>query len=280
MLKQYPFLSSRSHAVKYVFYILCSLFSLQGMGQMYYDIGATIGSSYYVGDLQNRHFYFDDMRLAGGLSFRINFDPRWAWRQSIKVGSLRADDVNGTTDFQKIRNLNFYTPLYEVSSTVEFNFFNFDPWKDRDRFTPFIYVGLGGFYMNPKTELDGNTYVLKDHKTEGTDYSNFQFSLPFGAGLKFKITPRVFLELDWGLRKTFTDYIDDVSGYYPSDPGELDPVTIDLSDRSIEQQGFDGTNWGTQRGNPTNKDWYVFTGISLIINLNHDPNRCYFDQDK
>ena len=272
-------LSSRSQAVKRILVILSLLLGLSVQGQMYYDIGATLGSAYYVGDLQKRHFYLDDMRLSGGLSFRINFDPRWAWRQSVRIGSLRADDANATSDFQRIRNLNFYTPLYEFTTTVEFNFLNFDPWKDQDVFTPYIYGGLGGFFINPQTELDGNTYVLKDHKTEGTDYSNYQFSLPFGAGFKLKLSPRVFMELDWGLRRTFTDYIDDVSGYYPTNPDQLDPVTIDLSDRSIEQQGSDGTNWGTQRGNPVNKDWFVFTGISLIINLNVDPNRCYFDQD-
>ncbi len=266
---------------KWITILIFSLGSVGAFAQMYYDIGLFLGTSYYLGDINpDRHFYTPYLKPAGGLSFRINFDPRWAWKQSIRIGQISADDADSETDFQQTRNLNFYSPVYELTSTVEFNFLRFDPWKNTDWFTPYTYAGIGFFYMNPKTELEGNTYVLKDHKTEGTDYSNIQFAIPFGVGFKIKASSRVFIELEWGMRKTFTDYMDDVSGNYPDDPTELDPVTIDLSDRSLDQQGPDGTNWGTQRGTSSKKDWYFFSGISLVINLNNDPNRCYFDQNK
>lgn len=246
--------------------------------QLYLDVAGTFGTAYYIGDLNKRHFRFNTLRAAGGASFRINYNPRWSWKQSIMVGSVRGDDADAALEFQQLRNLSFYSPIVEASSTVEFNFFRFHPWKDEDRFTPYTYVGIGLFYMNPQTELEGNRYVLKDHKTEGEDYSNVQFALPFGAGFKFKLNARVFIGIDWGMRRNFTDYMDDVSGYYPENPDELPPITVDLSDRSLEQQGPDGTNWGTLRGNPRDNDWHIFTGISLIINLNEDPGRCYFNQ--
>ena len=71
------------------------------------------------------------------------------------------------------------------------------------------------------------------------------------------------------MRKTFTDYLDDVSKRY------YDPVLLAaahgetaaiMSDKSI---GTDPnyTNRGRQRGNATTKDWYAFAGIILTLKL-------------
>jgi hypothetical protein len=40
-------------------------------------------------------------------------------------------------------------------------------------------------------------------------------AIPFGIGAKMNVSKKVGIGLEWGPRKTFTDYLDDVSGTYP-----------------------------------------------------------------
>ncbi len=258
--------------------ILFMLIAGSTIAQRTFDVGIFGGTSWYNGDINpNRHFPSGQMNTSAGGHFRINFDDRWSWKQAIRIGKINADDSESPDAFQKVRNLNFESPIYEFSSTVEFNFFKFDPFKENHNFSPYTFIGLGLFYMNPTTTLDGNTYTLKDVKTEENDYSNIQLAMPFGFGVKVRLSKHIILEGEWGLRRTFTDYMDDVSGNYPSDPNNLNAIQIDLSDRSLEQQGDDGTNWGTQRGDSQTNDWYSFVGVSLVVNLNGDPSKCYFN---
>ncbi|MFW5705795.1 MAG: hypothetical protein ACOCX8_02215, partial [Bacteroidota bacterium] len=113
---------------------------------------------------------------------------------------------------------------------------------------------------------------LHNINTEGLDkpYSLYGLSAVFGFGIKYSLGSRVGIGLEWGMRKTFTDYLDDISGEYKLDFNNLDIVIdnetdwedvlpIVLSDPSpVKHQP------GMQRGNPQNNDWYSFAGLTLI----------------
>lgn len=266
--------------IRTFFIIILLFFAAQTKAQKYLDVAASAGTAYYYGELNNSLGPIDDLGISFGAWFRRNYNARWAWKQQFRFSQIKSNDSNSPFEYQRLRNLDFYSNILEASSTVEFNFLRFDPWANKDLFTPYTYVGLSLFYMNPKTDLEGNTYELRQFQTENEEYSNIQFAIPFGFGIRLRLNHRVFMEFDWGMRRTFTDYIDDVSGYYPTNPDELSPVTADLSDRSLDQQGTDGTNWGTIRGNPKDNDWLFFSAISLVFNLNENPGKCYFKQDK
>ena len=91
------------------------------------------------------------------------------------------------------------------------------------------------------------------------------------------------------MRKTFTDYLDDVSLTYV-DPSVLyteNQITAELSDRSIDFQNWHiqnnsgieywNQNIGENRGNENNwNDWYTFCGISIIYKLNTIPKVCMY----
>ncbi len=107
-------------------------------------------------------------------------------------------------------------------------------------------------------------------------YKLVQISIPFGVGVKTNLAKNIGLSIEWGMRKTFTDYLDDVSqSYY--DPKALTaahgPTSALLSDKSIGNDP-NYTNTGRQRGNPTTKDWYSFAGIALTIKLGHKVEKC------
>ena len=84
-----------------------------------------------------------------------------------------------------------------------------------------------------------------------------------GIGFKFNLRKRIAISIEYGIRKTFTDYLDDVSGNYLGNDvltGFRGPLAAELADRST-----DGATAGFNRGNPTNKDWYSFYGIMLTF---------------
>lgn len=263
------------------YFVLTLLFGIvfldaygQKSGQTDFELGVKGGFSWYNGDL-NPYGYFDRayMHEAYGLSLRRNINQRFALRAQFMKGTLSANDALSSSTFQRNRNLNFTTPIYELATTLEFNFFPWDALINKHRVSPYTFIGLGGFYFNPTTEVEGNIYELHPLATEGTTYSRVNVSIPFGFGFKLAITDRIITSAEWGMRKTFSDYIDDVSTRYPM-AGELEGLSEDISDRSLKQSGPDGTNWGTQRGNSITKDWFSFVGVTLAVRLGPKKGSC------
>jgi hypothetical protein len=108
-------------------------------------------------------------------------------------------------------------------------------------------------------------------------YSLTQIGIPFGLGLKYSLLKKFCIGLEWGMRKTFTDYLDDVSTVYP-DPiiieAESGPVAAALSDRTYKDPGQVVNNTGLQRGNSHTKDWYSFAGIFITYKIKGKNAHC------
>ncbi len=235
-----------------------------------YELFLFGGGSYYTGDI-NPTTHFRNTRPAIGAGIRYIRNPRFAHRFGVYYGNLYSDDQNNHSDVLHARNLNFQTYVMELSAVTEFNFVGFSPGdNDYSYFTPYIFGGVGVFHYDPIAYLNGTKYHLHSLRTEGHKYNLTQLSLPFGFGFKWAISKHINVSLEWGLRKTFTDYIDDVSTVYP-DPSTLNSAAaIALSNRAIEFNDINSpaanvTN--RQRGNSKNKDWYSFAGLMLNIKL-------------
>ena len=97
-------------------------------------------------------------------------------------------------------------------------------------------------------------------------YSLTQLSIPFGGGVKIGVSDDFNIIIEYGLRKTFTDYIDDVSTTYAGIPSEFDNITIELSDRSLDKM-ITGPKDGIARGDETNKDWYSLLELLYLSDL-------------
>ncbi len=269
-----------------VFLIISLVISINAFPQRLLELGAFGGLSYYNGDINpSAHLRASNNHLAFGVTARQTLNPRWALKASLLFGNLSGEDSHSDDPFVQYRNLSFNSPIYELSTVVEFNFRAFNPFnppsafKHPDYFTPYTFIGISGFYFNPQASLDGNNYELQPLQTEGEDYSRTGIAIPFGVGFKLRLSERMLFSAEYGLRRTFTDYIDDVSSRYPDDPSTLSQTARKLSDRSLEQQGSDGSNWGTQRGNSQTNDWFSFVGITLSINITGNPDACHFNQD-
>jgi opacity protein-like surface antigen len=249
------------------------------------EIGLFLGCSYYIGDLNPMGHFNQFTKSAGGAVFRYNFNPRLAARISVFAGAIEGDDSFSNSQSQQQRNLKFRSNLSELSGQLEFNFLDYEIGNDYHGFSPYIFAGVAGYKFKPQGNVNDQWVDLQPLGTEGQGlpggaskrkYKLTQFSIPFGVGVKINLSKRIGISLEWGLRKTFTDYLDDVSTRY------YDPAIIAarrgnnaayLSDPSI---GTDPnyTNVGRQRGNPTTKDWYNFSGIAITIKLKEKRKSC------
>jgi len=132
-----------------------------------------------------------------------------------------------TTNYPPIRDattgtFNFRNDIYDLGLTGEFFFYENNDlgntYKYRNGFRAYIFGGVGGFYSNPKTLYQGQWVALRPYATEGVHYKAINLNIPMGIGFYFTIdkTHRIGFEMNY--RKTFTDYLDDISGQYPSKP--------------------------------------------------------------
>jgi hypothetical protein len=155
-------------------------------------------------------------------------------------------------------------------------------------FTPYIFAGGAFYYFNPKAELNGTYYKLRLMDTEGQGTAVYkrkraaavQFAIPLGLGLKASVGKKMGIGIEWGIRKLYTDYLDDVSMSYIY-PGvllrERGPEAAALSDRSLNLEVDDNENYSNlnrQRGNSNTKDWYSFVGISFVWRIDDNRGRC------
>ncbi|MDX5321255.1 MAG: hypothetical protein LPK45_09075, partial [Bacteroidota bacterium] len=94
-------------------------------------------------------------------------------------------------------------------------------------------------------------------------------------------SPNWILGAELGVRKTFTDHLDDVGGMYP-DLNALRQkegnTAAALSDRSGELVGSEQlSQQGDFRGDSQIKDWYYIAGITLTYRFT--PIRCMFTKN-
>ncbi len=237
----------------------------------YLEGGLMVGGTVYEGDLAPRAIgdKFKNIRPAGGIFFRQNFDMHWAARLAFTYGRWTAADGPE----RAYRNLSFYSNYSEVAALVEFSFPGYEPGTFR-RFSPYVFLGVSYFRFNPKTEFQGREYELQPLGTEGQGlpggdqlYSRDQVSIPFGGGLKFALTPSLTIAVEFGPRLTLTDYIDDVSGTYASYrelAANHGTLVANLADRAFELTGAEPEERnGSPRGNPDQNDWYFTGGITI-----------------
>lgn len=263
--------------------ILLFVFSLSSTYAQYkpnQEFGFLGGAGYYTGDLNPTHF--NNLRVAGGITYRKNFDRRFSFKSSALYTNVYADDANSSDPIKVNRNLHFKSDIIELSGQVEFNFLPYETGNSLYSWSPFIFTGVSIFNYNPKAEAsDGQWYALQELGTEGqgttsfqnrSKYSLTQLSVPFGGGVKIGVSDNFNIILEYGLRKTFTDYIDDVSTTYAGIPSEFTNIAIELADRSIDGP----QSSGIARGDETTKDWYSFSGITLSFKLQGKTKGCDF----
>lgn len=246
------------------------------------ELGLMVGGTYYFGDL-NRFNQFNNTKLAGGLLYRFNIHSRLALRGNLLYGTVKGDDSQSKIDLNKNRNLNFTSSIFELAGGIEFNYFPFEVGHKRHKGTAYILTEIGLFHMNPVTRYNGEDVALQPLGTEGqgsslskrNNYSLTQLCIPLGVGARMSLGGWMTLNLEVGLRKTFTDYIDDVHQDTYVDPIALADINNEHSDViALSNRSLDGSKYG-KRGTASTNDWYVFSGFMITFKLGK-KSICHF----
>jgi hypothetical protein len=259
---------------KFLLLTILLFFTYQLRAQTW-EIGGSIGGAGYIGDLNPNN----PVKISGvsaGIFGKRNFDGYFSAKLNIGVGNIAAyDSRSGSPQFRD-RNLNFKDQLREVSLTGEFNFMNYIPDAGHNKYTPYIFTGIGiSSYAPQAQDFHGNEVSLRHLRTEGQlkAYGNNTVVIPYGLGIKYNLSGKFTVMADMGYRYAFTDYLDDVSGVYP-DKSKLSQISALLSDRSGEKTGnFIGTA-GSQRGDFKSHDTYFF--LNFTISFTFVTSNCYY----
>ncbi len=254
--------------MKGILTICLALFGLALRGQ-YYEVGSYLGFSTYLGELSQQRLLPEESGLMLGVFGRYNITPWLSAKAGLTKGTLSGSDANARTEAERIRNLSFRSNVLEFAVTGEFNLLEYNIRANKTA-VPYAFLGLALFHHNPQAQMRGQWYDLREMHTENRGYRLTQVAIPVGLGFKFNISYKLNFGLEFGARRTFTDYLDDVSTYYPDVIGMRaeNPVAAALAYRSPELTGEFGDNpAGQPRGEPLNRDWYFFSGLTISVNL-------------
>lgn len=231
------------------------------------------GTSSYYGELSNDKDYMDTkLNLNIGLQLFIN--DRISTRVEITWFQLSGDDAEADDNSRKQRNLSFISNNYEINIEGIINLFpKGQRYYQRRPINAYAFIGIGMTYYNPKAQapdeynnfpLDdaGKNVALRPLQTEGVSYGSFTPVIPFGLGVKLKSGPFFNIALEGGFRKTFTDYLDDVSTTHIDNSTFTDPLAAAMADRRPEL-GLDVLQEGAKRGNPDADDAYLIMNIKI-----------------
>lgn len=234
------------------------------------EIGLNVGLANYTGDLAPS-VVLSETQPGAGVFARLNLNNTWALTGFANFLRISGNDANFS--FNAPRNLSFRTDISEFATVFEFNYFKYGTGVRDVHFTPYVYWGLGAAFYNPKAYYNGEWNELRPYQTEGSanTYSGVTAIMPMGIGIKWMPNKKMSLEWSIGGRKTYTDYLDDVSKTYidankqAQERGLIAAVLADPS--SLKNEGAFVNKAGYQRGNPDFKDWYFNTNICISYRI-------------
>lgn len=259
-------------------WVLCLLFPVAAFSQTRVHLTLFGGLSNYQGDLQGKTFTLDQSNLALGLGVKYDLTPNFALRAGINYGTVEATDARNDKNL-RFRNLSFASRIVEGNLLLEYTLFDMEERK----ISPYAFAGAAIYHYDPYAfDSVGRKVFLQPLSTEGQGlpqypdrkpYKLTQFAIPFGVGVKFRVGYNTVLAYEIGLRKLFTDYLDDVSKTYVDQfilGQERGLKAVEMAYRAGELNEGD-PNYpadGTKRGGSEFKDWYYFTGFTVYIGIN------------
>lgn len=200
-----------------------------------YEVGGMTGGSFYYGDA-NYSGFLNNMNLMGGAVWRYNLNLRMAIKANLAIAGISGATADGDNKFPG-GDTDFSRTLYDLGAQFEYNFFAYGTgggYKRTHRLTPYVFGGLG-FTFAP----------------EPVD-NVFTANIPIGAGIKYKIAPRINLGCELSFRFTLSDKLDVTNKAAPilNDP------------------------YGIKSSGIKNKDSYSFFAIFLTYDISPKYREC------
>jgi len=244
-----------------------------------WEVGVLLGASTYSGDLTPGLIDPKQIHPDGGVLVRANINRYFTVKGNVYYGTISGNDEDATNPKDRQRNLNFKSHILDISVNGEINLLGFESntryYKTQYKTSPYLFGGVAVFNFDPEGyDPVTNSWVrLQPLGTEGQGttryndrqkYALTQISIPFGFGLKHNLSEHWNIGFEFGWRKTFTDYLDDVSNTYVPNQylsqfsGAL-AARMAIGNNPLNKDYGDNVN----RGNPNTDDWYMIGGITI-----------------
>lgn len=188
------------------------------------EIGAGIGGTSYTGDLV-RTYDITLNRPALNVFYRQNYGDVISLKYGLLGGFIHGSDNRPIDPFAEVRDYSFNIFLVEASATLEYHFLDYKKENSLIKWSPYVFGGLGMFTFFGDGPKNG-------------PYNKMQAVIPFGVGFKYLLNPEFNIGLEFGARKTFFDYLDNIS----------EPIAPEKN---------------YLYGNQHDSDWYYYLGVSL-----------------
>lgn len=272
------------------------------------EVSFQLGASGFLGDLgglntSGTDFSPIDMeyslaRPALSVAYRYKLSKHINWQSSLNYLLVAGDDKLTKDIYRSNRNLNFKSNIFELSTRFEVAIFtqkvghryslrNTKAKRSSNKFTEVTaFIGLGAFYFNPKgrNPITGKFENLYNLHTEGQglpggpkQYKRLSISIPMGIAWRSAISKYWTIGMEFCFRKTFSDYIDDVSTTYYDKSALLDaygPKSVTMADPTLDiipgGTGPNGDGTGAQRGD---KEKDSFMALQVTVGRTFAPKR-------
>lgn len=276
------------------------------------ELGLGLGPMFFLGDLGGHRgvgkTFLKDLNIpltkfSKGL-FANLYPAEWlGFRVAVNHGKIEGfdeiiKDYGGREWSRKNRNLQFQSSILEAYVAAEFypTVF-FEKYEElQGKLRPYGVIGIGLFKFNPKGEYfdaggRSRWVELQPLHLEGQgmaeypdrkDYKLTATEIPMGFGAKYYLKENFYVGLEVLHRKTFTDYIDDVSTTYIDGnlfSNYLTPAQAQMARQLYFRETFSAgaqnpatrPSLNEQRGNPNQNDGFFSTILKMGWRLN-DPN--------
>ena len=183
--------------------LLLSIASVPANAQTDYEyrmeIGGGVGLMAYEGDFNGSILH--NMQLSASLMLRRVINPYMDLRLAASYGKLKGSSKDVKTYLPQYQDTqyDFSTTLVDLSATYEYNFWPYgtgNDYRGAQRLTPFVFAGIGTTYASTPT---GNIFTA---------------NLPLGLGVKYKVAPRLNLDIEWAIHFSLNDKLDGIADPY------------------------------------------------------------------
>jgi hypothetical protein len=227
---------------------ICLVFYCQLNAQVN-EVGIWLGGSNLIGDIGATHF-INPKSAAGGILYKYNKNPRIAYRIGLTNLTIDPNDRDAINEIQQSFQVAVQKTITELSAGIEFNFFEYNLAQQKQRQTPYLFLGLAALQY----KVAKSTSVLVSSNNRINYVNDRSWAIPFGIGYKRHLFRNIAFAVETRWQYAFKDNLDDA-----------DFIAENLIPESFSEKA--------KFNNNTTNDWYNFIGVSLVYTFGRPA--CY-----
>ena len=197
------------------------------------EMGLGGGGSFYMGDANSR--LYNNTNGVFSVLARYNVNPRFSLKANLSSAGISGSTENAY-GVMPGDELIFSRTLYDFGVQIEWGFcgYGMEGWNGNHRLAPYGLIGIGATFAPKPAQND------------------FAANIPVGLGLRYKLSERVNIGLEWTMRFSTSDRLD-----------------VTHTDGTSLQDPFMIKGKGIK-----NKDSYSFTMLYVTFDVFKRPCHC------